>query len=111
MNKDNVKYVTFLPMSENDAQRCFRDIVPEDLDNFILTRQSQIKDEMMEAKTIEKLHYLKGRYKGLGEFRDMIAKFAKAKRKEEKLRAYRSVAEVKDKIKSQGGLIINKKQL
>lgn len=107
MEEDNVKYVTFLPMSESDAQRCFRDIVPEDLDNFILTRQALIKDEMMEAKTIEKIHYLRGRYKGLREFRDMIAKFAKAKRKEENLKAYRNVAEIKAKIKAQPGLKVN----
>ena len=109
MGKDSIKYVVLQPMSEGRAKLCFKGIVPEDLDHFIVTKQAHIKDEMMEAKTLEKMAYLRGRYKGLGEFRDMIAKFAKATRKEEELSIYREVTQHREDKRSQKGLIIKKK--
>lgn len=107
--KSEPRYIPFQPMKEDTAKFLFKEIIPEDIERYILTEKYNIEVKALNADSFEKIQYLKGKRDGLTLFHKMIKKFAEGERKEKISKAKSNIKEMKDKDRAQGGLIISKK--
>lgn len=98
-------YVAFQPMTESEMKFAFKEIDPDKLERFLITKQMDIKNQMMEVKDMEKVNYLRGRYEGLGEFHRMISRFAKVTQKEDMEKVKRNIPQLREDKRIYKGLI------
>lgn len=104
-----VKYVAIQPMTDSEAKFAFKDLIPEEVERFIITHQMEIEHKAMKAKSYDELRHLQGKKEGLDLFWKEISKHAQGKRKEVDKKANSDVKELREKERARGGLIINKK--